>query len=857
MSNAGDDGVPTWARRDESPVWVPGDLNGDLQASGVSWAERLRTVTGAALAVVYLPDPETGELRIADAVGPPVERYGLPTAFSLSDRSAVAEAVRSNQPVWLDTTQLVSDSSGVRTGPERAVSLGVVPLVTVPLTADGVARGGLVVVQEGPAGFEDDQRTLVELFTEQLSAGMATGSGLALGRRVSKGHGPSAPMPYVRIGTFILDRNTGRIDADATLLELFDVAPGTFDGYMESLIARILLDDLPTFISTVGRSGATAEVRDLMFRARQHSGEPQWLHLRCRVLIDGTGRARRALGVIADALPVRPDRETVSGLQELSTALSVAATVNEVGRIVVDAIASRLGPDRVAFGELRGDRLAVSVLQPRSPGDWPEIWRGERRTEWLETLLPALPSLEAVLQAGRTSVWPADSALEPGMKGVGPGGLAVLPLSAEGRLAGVCLTGWNSPHQFSAEEWGWLSVVAGRAAEALVRAQRLDTAHEHARILQTSLLPRELPGRPGTVTAARYLPAAASPEAGGDWYDVITSEGHLALVIGDVQGHSPEAATIMGQVSTAIRAYSAEGHPPDVVFSRANRLLASMKTDLFATCCYVSVDIEEGNAWFVRAGHVPPLLRQPGGSVEVVDVEGGPPLGVLEVADFPLTMVEIAPGAVIALVTDGLVESANLDLDAGLRRLCDVLALADTSDVGGVADELIKGADRQDDITLLLFRYDGLKTQPVRASWTLWRLPESVMHARRFITRTLRSWGVSEETDTVQLIVSELVTNAVIHTQGDVRLDLMLAGDRLRVAVTDTLPRTPVKPTIVDWESTGGRGIMLVEAMSTAWGSLPVGVGKQVWSEIALTPRETPNANASAAQPAETQLPGI
>jgi hypothetical protein len=119
------------------------------------------------------------------------------------------------------------------------------------------------------------------------------------------------------------------------------------------------------------------------------------------------------------------------------------------------------------------------------------------------------------------------------------------------------------------------------------------------------------------------------------------------------------------------------------------------------------------------------------------------------------------------------------------------------------------------------------------------------MHARRFTARTVRSWGVTEEADVVLLVVSELVTNAVVHTQGDVHLDLTLAGDRLRIAVTDSLPRAPVKPRIVDWESTGGRGIMLVEAMSTAWGSVPVGGGKQVWSEIALPARGAPGAQGS------------
>ncbi|MGW5605647.1 SpoIIE family protein phosphatase [Streptomyces sp. NPDC003753] len=763
--------------------------------------------------------------------------------------------------MWLDAAQVASYGGAAAGSPGVRVSLGVVPLSAVPPGEGGVAPGCLVVVGQGPEAFDVERRMLVELYAEQVSAAMDAGR-VRAGERAGSGMARDGGLPWlhgVRIGAFDLDRGSGRIEADAMLLELFGIAAQTFDGCVESLIARTFLDDLPMVMSVMGRSGAACEVRDLMFRVRRSWGEPRWLDLRCRVLVDSTGGPERVLGVVTDALSMLPSGAEISGLQELTTALARVATVRGAGRAVVDSLSSRLGADRVAFVELRSDRLLVTVLNPPTPGAWPKIWRPDRRTDWLEASVHDLPTLQAVLWAGRTTVWPAGSSLEAGLAGVGPGGLAVLPLSAGGRVVGACLAGWDAPHQVTDDERFWLSVAAGRAAEALVRAQAIDAAQERVRVLQTSLLPRELPTLSGAVVTARYLPATGGVGVGGDWYDVITSDGHLALVIGDVQGHSAEAATIMGQVSTAVRAYSAEGHPPDVVLARANRLLLGMKTDLFATCCYVSVDVEEGNAWFVRAGHPPPLLRQPDGSTAEVDVEGGPPLGVLDDADFPLTMVDVVPGAVLALVTDGLVESADVAMDEGMRRMIAVLGTADPSDIGLVADELISGANRRDDIALLLLRYDGLKLRPDRASWRVWRLPEAVMHARRFTARTLRSWGVSQEADVVQLVVSELVTNAVVHTQGELRLDLTRAGNRIRVAVTDSLPRAPVKPRIVDWESTGGRGIMLVEAMSAAWGSVPVGGGKQVWSEIALTPGEVSDSDDGAgdAQYAGGHLPGV
>ncbi|CAM5279437.1 hypothetical protein SCANM63S_08281 [Streptomyces canarius] len=130
-------------------------------------------------------------------------------------------------------------------------------------------------------------------------------------------------------------------------------------------------------------------------------------------------------------------------------------------------------------------------------------------------------------------------------------------------------------------------------------------------------------------------------------------------------------------------------------------------------------------------------------------------------------------------------------------------------------------------------RYDGLAVRPRRESWTVWRVPEAALHARRFTRRTLRAWGLSQDTiDVALLVVSELVTNALVHTGGQVRLDLSLVNHRLRLAVADSSPRSPVKPTSIGWEATGGRGILLVEAVSAAWGTVPVSGGKQVWADL-------------------------
>ncbi|MGQ4441507.1 GTP-binding protein, partial [Streptomyces violaceoruber] len=351
--------------------------------------------------------------------------------------------------------------------------------------------------------------------------------------------------------------------------------------------------------------------------------------------------------VVHVAVEARRSTET----DRLAAALATAGTVRDVSQAVVAALRRPLRADRIALAELENDRLIVTVLDPPDPESWPELWRLEWRTEWPDAPVRAMPTLAAALREGRARIWPAGTGdLEPALADVGPGGLAVLPLPAGGRMAGACLIGWDTPHDFGPDERALLTASAGLAGQALMRAHAFDAEHELVGMLQRQLLPRRLPKLPGAVAVARYLPSTAGLELGGDWYDVIPlPDHHVALVIGDVQGHSAGAATLMGQMRTALRAYAVEGHPPDVVVSHANRLLTGMETDLFATCVYVDLDMEEGSAWCVRAGHLPPVLRHPDGSTEIAEVEGGPPLGVVTQADFPMSPLRLRPGTLIAL----------------------------------------------------------------------------------------------------------------------------------------------------------------------------------------------------------------
>ncbi|MFF4357324.1 SpoIIE family protein phosphatase [Streptomyces sp. NPDC001604] len=798
--------------------------------------ERALTFAGVVMAAVYVPAGDADELRLAETARWAVSDYRLPECLPLSGGSPAAHAFRTDRPLWLTPAELAAYSEGTPTPPHTEASLG-----ALPLEADGSRLGCLVVVGAGAEGFEDEQRRFLERYADAVA-------GVLL---AAAGRSPPSPLlspalRSLRVGSFVLVPDTGLIDADDALLELLGITPADFDGKADTLLAHALPEDMHALVSVLEPAPQAFGRRELEFRVRGPTGEMRWLSLSCRVLAATDERPEQVLGVVTATSVLRRGPDDVSRIQWLTAALDDATTVRDVSRVVVTALREPLGADRVALAELQGDRLMVTVLDPPQPAAWPQAWRAEWRTEWPDAPVSALPTLQLALRDGRLDLWPAGTVFEPNLAGIGDGGLAVLPLPAKGRVAGVCMVGWDQPHEFAPDERSLLTATAALVGQALKRAHEHDAEQELATMLQRSLLPRRLPELPGGTAVARYLPARRGLQVGGDWYDVIAlSEDRVALVIGDVQGHSAGAATIMGQMRTAVRAYAVEGHPPDVVVSHANRLLVGMETDLFATCCYAELDLEQGNTLFVRAGHLAPLVRHPDGSTEEIEVEGGLPLGILDEAEFPMTSVELSPGTVLALVTDGLVEAAGLPLDEGMRQTRTALAAADPEDLGRMADQLLGDVGRrEDDVAVLLLRYDGMGTRPIRAGWVVWRLPDAVMHARRFTARTLRNWQADDVADAVLLVVSELVTNALVHTQGPVRLDLMLRGDRVRVCVADSSPRAPAKPVIVDWESTGGRGLLLVEAMSESFGSMPVAGGKQVWSEIVL-PERAPTPTAS------------
>ncbi|MEH0418785.1 SpoIIE family protein phosphatase [Streptomyces sp. B21-083] len=411
--------------------------------------------------------------------------------------------------------------------------------------------------------------------------------------------------------------------------------------------------------------------------------------------------------------------------------------------------------------------------------------------------------------------------------------------------------------------------LAARTAVSIDNARLYRREHERALILQRSLLPPGDPEASGLDIACRYLPGNAATEVGGDWFDVIELPGNrTALVVGDVMGRGLRAAVAMGELRTAVRTLALLDLEPAEVLSALDEIARGLGTpggvqqatraarqprdaDLsevyLATCIYAVYDSVTRRCTFANAGHLPPVLVEPGEDALMLDVPPGMPLGVGG-EPFEEVEVELPEGSLLALYTDGLVESRDHPLDEGLQAF--VGALRDPSQqLEDVCDHVLSTLDThhgEDDIALLMARVQGLPADSV-GDWTLPREPRSVGRAREYTRTQLTAWGLEPLIDTTELLVSELVTNALRYGEGEIRLRLLL--DRMLVCeVWDAGLVQPRRRRARDTDE-GGRGLQLVGLLSTAWGSRRTPRGKTVWFELPL-----PDGGTVLADPAEALL---
>ncbi|MEU3660554.1 SpoIIE family protein phosphatase [Streptomyces sp. NPDC032940] len=677
---------------------------------------------------------------------------------------------------------------------------------------------------------------------------------------------PAHPDPTIlalnRMGSFDWDLDSGLFHMDAQAHEVFDLRPDEYDGRPESLAVRVPAAEgsrLDALVSQALKDGS--ENYGTYFRIRCRDGTLRWTHTQGYIRRDETGRPRRIIGILRDATQELGDiearreqaaldearRQQTNVVQLTTAALAHARTVDDV----IDALRdtqglTHLGATSFVMGLVEADRILLVAEQPHG-----SFVHGTRVTgvddaypmsEAVRTLSPRFIESPQEFAERYPVLWPH-------LTGLHVTAAAYLPLIAQAQPIGALGLLYSDRREFSPEERNVLVALGSSIAQSLQRAMLYEQEMDLAESLQQALLPRTIPSVPGCDVAVRYRAAtiggALGRDIGGDWYDLIPLPGgRVGAVIGDVQGHDTHAAAVMGQLRIVLRAYAAEGHPPATVMARASVFLHELDTDRFATCLYAEADLTTGVVQVVRAGHLDPLLRHGDGKCRRVPVEGGLPLGLS--AEFgrlayPVATVELDPGNTLLLCTDGLVEEPGADLDDGMQALAELVA-SGPQDVGSLADLLIEAAEQRrgdDDVALLVLRRRVPDTPRVGGRVRQHVAPgdpEALTEARHMIRTAVRSWGDEEHADSIELVADEMITNALMHTEGSAIVTLrFLSGTdrRLRVEVEDGSSALPRRRDPGD-DGVSGRGLRLVDALADAWGVEARGSGKCVWSEFVM-----------------------
>ncbi|MFI8301759.1 SpoIIE family protein phosphatase [Streptomyces nigra] len=422
-----------------------------------------------------------------------------------------------------------------------------------------------------------------------------------------------------------------------------------------------------------------------------------------------------------------------------------------------------------------------------------------------------------------------------------------VPLSAQGTTLGVVVFARHqNPYPFQQDDLVLAEELTARAAVCIDNALRY--AHERgtAVTLQRSLLPQRLPEQTAVEVASRYLPASARAGVGGDWFDVIPLSGaRVALVVGDVVGHGIHASATMGRLRTAVRTLADIDLPPDELLTHLDDLVGRLATEaadtkqvtldretsgeVGATCLYAVYDPVTCRCTLARAGHPLPAVMSPDGAVELLDLPAGPPLGVGGLP-FEARETELPEGSLLTLYTDGLVESRNHDIDVGISRLRQALTTPAAS-LDALCDTVLTTVLPQrpdDDAALLIARTRALKADRV-ATWDVPPDPSAVAGIRKKALGRLEAWGLTDVAFVTELIVSELVTNAIRYAAPPIQLRLI--HDRTLICeVSDASSTAPHMRRARTYDE-GGRGLLLVAQLTRHWGSRPTPTGKTIWAE--------------------------
>ncbi|MBP0453413.1 SpoIIE family protein phosphatase [Kitasatospora sp. RG8] len=537
----------------------------------------------------------------------------------------------------------------------------------------------------------------------------------------------------------------------------------------------------------------------------------------------------------------------------VGSSLDVTRTAEELAQVAVPRFADFVSVD-----------LAEQVLEGEEPPPGLELGRMRRaafsgvRTDApfypVGTVVDVVPTspLAGALSSGLAEVEPRlaeaeawreqDPERSAQVLAYGVHSLVRVPLRARGVLLGVARF-WRADRAepFDEEDLALAEELVSHAAVCIDNARRYTREHAMAVTLQHSLLPRSLPEQNALEVAHRYLPAQAG--VGGDWFDVIPLPGtRVALVVGDVVGHGLHAAATMGRLRTAIHNFSTLDLPPDELLGHLDELVNRIDQEesatggsaavTGATCLYAIYDPVSRRCTLASAGHPPPAMIDPAGRVVFPELSTGPPLG-LAVLPFETVEVEVAEGSRLVLYTDGLVEDRERDIDEGLELLRAALAGPTRTPEQTCADVLgaMLPAHPQDDIALLVAKTRVLAEDHV-AEWEVRSDPAAVGEVRAAVAERLALWGLDEAAFVTELILSELVTNAIRYGTGPIRVRLL----RDRSLICEVSDGSSTSPHLKYAATTdeGGRGLFLVAQFADRWGTRYTATGKVIWTEQPL-----------------------
>jgi PAS domain S-box-containing protein len=580
-------------------------------------------------------------------------------------------------------------------------------------------------------------------------------------------------------------------------------------------------------------------------------------------LKDPAGRVRAVYAQVVDIGRERRARQRLILLNETSdrvgSTLDVRTTAEELAQVLVPAMAdfvtvdllvSVLGDQEPAPGAPEGHVVLCRTAQRSVLEGCPEAVLRPGETEDYPEYSPHARSLAT----GRSFLTPLlkDPGFEKWAAGVpnrvassrshGIHSAMVVPLRARGTTLGVAVfTRHRQPLDFDTDDLLLAEELTAKAAVSIDNALRYTRQQAMSLALQNSLLPQSLPQQAALEVAGCYLPSDSESGVGGDWYDVIPLAGaRVALVVGDVVGHGIHASAAMGRLRTAVRTLADIELPPDELLAHLDDLVTrpysgdgdtdeEADRDIGATCLYAVYDPVSHCCTMAAAGHLPPAVVWPDGRAELIDLPVGPPLGVGGLP-FEKHEIQLPEGSLLALCTDGLVERRGRDVDEGIAELLRTLAGPSPSPEETrervLASALTERAE--DDIALLLARTRALDPNRV-AAWTFPNDPAIVAEARECTVGRLHEWGLQDIAFTTELIISELVTNAVRYASGPINVRLIWET-HLICEVSDPSKSSPQLRRARTYDE-GGRGLLLVAQLSRRWGTRPTDTGKIVWAE--------------------------